>query len=563
MTGSFIDHGIDTRGRTAGEVKTTCPQCSDSRRNKKDPCLAVNINKETWFCHHCGWKDGLKANRELNGNGSVTSSTKHNSRRIEYSKAELPEWAYQYLVDERCIPEHILDRNQVSTGLEWMPQAQTKVDVIRFPYLKNGQVVNVKFRDREKNFKLVKDAQRTLYGYDDIQTDELIWVEGELDKLSIEAAGFPSCVSVPNGAADKLGFLEGCTEVIEPVKKHVLAGDNDVQGKKLESELARRLGPEKCHLVNWPEGCKDANDVLRNHGPEAVRTCIETAKPYPIRGLHEVRDIAEKVRALHAEGLTGGADPGWLSLKKYYSVRPGEWTLVTGIPSHGKSELLDAMLVNLAESEGWNFGICSPENLPLERHAAKLLEKRIRKPFPDGPTPRMGSDDVERGLKWLGEHFTFILPDEDDLTVEGVLRLARALVFRKGIRGLVLDPWNELDHSRPSGMSETEYISAALTKIRRFARTYQVHVWLVAHPTKLQKNSNGNYPVPTPYDVSGSAHWRNKADNCITVWRDISQPASREVQIHVQKVRFREVGQPGMVTLIYDLPTGRYLQRSF
>lgn len=144
------------------------------------------------------------------------------------------------------------------------------------------------------------------------------------------------------------------------------------------------------------------------------------------------------------------------------------------------------------------------------------------------------------------------------MTVDGVLKLAKALVFRKGIRGLVIDPWNELDHSRPSNLSETEYISQALTKIRRFARTHEVHVWLVAHPTKLPKQTDGKYPVPTPYDVSGSANWRNKADNCLTVWRDLSEPHSREVQIHVQKIRFKEVGQIGMARLNYDILTGRY-----
>ena len=144
------------------------------------------------------------------------------------------------------------------------------------------------------------------------------------------------------------------------------------------------------------------------------------------------------------------------------------------------------------------------------------------------------------------------------MTVDGVLRLARALVFRKGIKGLVIDPWNELDHSRSSNQSETEYISDALTKIRRFARTYGVHVWLVAHPTKMQKGSDGKYPVPNPYDVSGSAHWRNKADNCLTVWRDLSAPHNREVQVHVQKIRFKEIGQIGLAKLTYDPTTGRY-----
>lgn len=106
----------------------------------------------------------------------------------------------------------------------------------------------------------------------------------------------------------------------------------------------------------------------------------------------------------------------------------------------------------------------------------------------------------------------------------------------------------------------TEYISQSLTKVRRFARTYGVHVWLVAHPTKLVKDTKGCYPVPTPYDVSGSAHWRNKADNCLCVWRDVAQSECRVVDIHVQKIRFQEIGKPGKATLAYDYATGRYLE---
>jgi twinkle protein len=551
---NYSDYGIDIRGKVSGEIKTLCPECSHTRKKKSDPCLAVNLDKENWFCHHCGWSGGLK-----NGKGYHRDDYKPNPvNKPQYStKNGLSENARTWF-HERGITDEVLDRNQITDGQEWMPQTGNEVNAIQFPYIKNGEVVNVKYRDADKNFKMVKDAERTLYGYDDIEGHTLIWVEGEMDKLSVEVVRLTSCVSVPNGASDKLDFLESIEDRLKKIKIHVLALDNDETGKKLQQELIRRLGPEKCKLVYWPDGCKDANDVLLNHGEEELRERIEWARLCPIKGIFEVSDIVENVIDLYDNGAQGGADVGWLSLEKLYSVRPGEWSLITGIPSHGKSEFLDALLVSLAESEEWTFGICSPENQPLERHVAKLLEKHLRKPFRPGPTERIPKDNLMPGMGWLDKHFSFILPDENDLTVDGVLRRARALVFRKGIKGLVIDPWNELDHSRTSNQSETEYISDSLSKIRRFARTYGVHIWLVAHPTKLQKDTRGKYPVPTPYDVSGSAHWRNKADNCLTVWRDLSAPNSREVQIHVQKIRFKEVGQIGKATLIYEHICGRY-----
>ncbi|MDE2470828.1 MAG: hypothetical protein KGL35_19300, partial [Bradyrhizobium sp.] len=91
-----------------------------------------------------------------------------------------------------------------------------------------------------------------------------------------------------------------------------------------------------------------------------------------------------------------------------------------------------------------------------------------------------------------------------------------------------------------------------------FGRRNRCHVFIVAHPQKLYRNKDGHYPVPTLYDISGSAHWRNKADNGIVVYRDINEPENPLVEIHVQKVRFREVGKVGGVELKYDKATGCY-----
>lgn len=535
------------------------PEMLFCQKKETDPCLSVNVDQGAWKCHHCDWSGGLN---NCNGYGArFYHEPKNNLAKPDYRPREkLSEGVLDWFKD-RGITHEVLGRNKISEGLEFMPQFEQKVNTIQFPYQKNGETVNVKYRDGRKTFKMVKDAERTLYGFDDIQGDTLIWVEGEMDKLSVEVAGMKSCVSVPNGAADKLDSLATCKDKFEPVKTHILAGDNDGPGKKLEAELIRRLGPERCFVVQWPEGCKDANDVLVKHGPGKLKDYIKGARPYPIKGLFEVSDIVEDILNLYDNGAEGGVPVDWPSMRKLYSVRPGEWSLITGIPSHGKSEFLDALLIGLAKSQDWKFGVFSPENQPLERHAAKLLEKKIGKPFRPGPKERITSTELMPAIGWLNHHFSFILPDEKELTVDSVLELAKALVFRKGIRGLVVDPWSELDHSRPSNLSETEYISQSLTKIRRFARAHGVHVWLVAHPTKLIKGTDGNYPVPTPYDVSGSAHWRNKADNCLAVWRDLSNLESRLVQVHVQKIRFKEVGKIGMTELIYDLPTGRYFDK--
>jgi twinkle protein len=147
--------------------------------------------------------------------------------------------------------------------------------------------------------------------------------------------------------------------------------------------------------------------------------------------------------------------------------------------------------------------------------------------------------------------------DQGTFKLNQVLGLAKVAVRRYGIKGLVIDPWNELDHSRPRDLTETEYISKCLTQMRMFAREYGVHVWVVAHPVKMTKNGKGNYNVPRLYDISGSANWYNKADNGITVYRHFGKGVNR-VDVHIQKVRFREIGEPGMVQLYYQHIYGGY-----
>lgn len=271
-------------------------------------------------------------------------------------------------------------------------------------------------------------------------------------------------------------------------------------------------------------------------------------------------DLVDELSDYYHNGLPPGDRTGWESIDKHYTVYPGQFTVLTGIPSHGKSEWLDALMVNLSKT--WQFCIFSPENYPHAIHISKLLEKHHRKPFGRGVTERIQIGEMSDGVVYMTEHFGFFKPSPD-LQVPNMATIlneagdwfeSRGLNYK---RGLVIDPWNELEHRRPDRLSETEYISQCLSEVRQWAREFQVHVWIVAHPMKLQKDRNGDYPVPTPYDISGSAHWRNKADNCIAVWRDVLNP-EKPTQVHIQKVRFKHIGSPGMVELKYDKVTGRY-----
>jgi twinkle protein len=204
----------------------------------------------------------------------------------------------------------------------------------------------------------------------------------------------------------------------------------------------------------------------------------------------------------------------------------------------------------------------SLENLPLEQHMAAIVEKFVARPFHGGSTPRMSRAELDAGMAWVADHFTWIMPsNEDNWTIERILETAGQLCLRRGIRGLVIDPWNELEHLRPANMTETEYISAALKRVRVFARSRGVHVWIAVHPAKLRRGDNGRYPVPTLYDCAGSANWRNKADNGLVVWRDLSDDDRDEVHLCVQKIRFRVVGRRGLAKLYYEAACATYREQ--
>ena len=559
MTDTFQNHDIEVSYNATGEVRTICPQCSPTRRKSTEKCLGVNIEKGIWNCNHCGWSGALMKEYE--------PTQKIYTRPAEYKKSELPEHVLKYFAD-RGISEKTLTENKIGFKKAFMPAENAEVGCILFPYFDGEQIINIKYRSGKKKFRMEKGAERILYGLNNICNDCLVWCEGEADALSLYEVGFKSCVSVPDGApspetknyTSKFEFLDSAKGRIENVKKHIIAVDNDEPGARLKSELIRRLGPEKCFVVNWSTECKDANDVLKIHGREVLRECIEMARPAPVAGIFEVGDFEQEIIEAYKYGFEKGESTGWLNLDNHYTVRQREWTVVSGIPSHGKSELLDALIVNLASKQGWRFGICSMENFPLHRHFAKLAEKYVGLPFLSmAASNKMPEDELRGAIEWAKDHFYFIAPEDDDLTVEGVLKLAKVLVYRYGIQGLIVDPWNELDHSWARNDSETRYISSMLTVIRRFARNHGVHVWVVAHPTKLQKNGQGEYPVPTPYDIAGSAHFRNKADNAIAVHRpNMKDWKDPRVEVHVQKVRFKEIGKVGVVTLEYDYVSGRY-----
>ena len=274
--------------------------------------------------------------------------------------------------------------------------------------------------------------------------------------------------------------------------------------------------------------------------------------------LQSPEEFADEVLELHRKGMPTGEKTGWHSLDKYYTVMPGQLTIVSGWPGSGKSEWVDALMVNLSK-KGWKFAVFSFENQPVSFHIAKMLEKLAVKPFGAGINDRIHEDELNELRDELSRSFAFTASTRGAFRLKDVLEAAEVHLnkYPDNPRGVVIDPWNELDALRPAGLSETEYISQSLSMVKSWAIEKQTHVFIVAHPQKIRREE-GKLPVPRPDMISGSQNWWNKADCAVTVWRDNEEPDSRSVEIHVQKIRFKHVGRVGMTCLSYDRVTGRY-----
>lgn len=558
MSKTFEDYGIVIpNGTSGGEIRTTCPQCSPGRHKAYDRCLAVNLEKSVWYCHHCGWAGGL------GGTQAETEQARRTFKRPHFVEAAITDKRVLDWFTSRGIGRATLAAFHVTAGPERFPvldkdakgQWET-VTSIQFPFYLGGMVVNVKCRTVDKRFRQASDAQKCFFNYDMALAAakakgsgaRLIVTEGEMDCLALFEAGFHCCVSVPDGAptpnsktfASKFSFLDGMEPLLDAVDAIVLAVDNDAPGLKLRTELCRRLGMERCLKVLWPEGCKDANDVLVKHGKEALNRCINEATPFPIDGVRSGRDLWDLLFELHDSPEKTGVDIGWANATGVFNVEPGQMSIVTGIPSHGKSTFIDALRINLLRLYGWASAAFSPENWPVENHFALLTEMYAGKNFRE-----LSQDELYGYAEQIIDSLFFIQPenDKDMMTVDAILERARALIYRYGIKILVIDPWNEIDHTFEAGQREDQYISAQLSKIRRFARVNGVHIFVIAHPRQLEKNKDGVYLPPTAYEIAGGAMWRNKADNILCVYRPDMKTS--ETSVYVQKIRFHRNGKAG------------------
>lgn len=526
--------------------KTICPKCSHTRKHKGDKCLSVDLQEGLFNCHHCSFKGTVKEFKPKKDFIKPVARLENlDIKTIEYFEG-------------RGISNNTLLRLKVTEAKEWMPKAEKEIAVICFNYFRDNELINIKLRGKNKDFKLVKDAELIFYNLDSINDEtDCIIVEGEIDCLTLHECGIYNVVSVPNGASkgsQKLEYLDNCWQHFENKTKIILAVDNDEAGNALRYELARRIGKEKCFTIDYPIDCKDVNEVLIKHGKEAVVQIIALAKEIPLEGIVTMDEMFPQIEEWRLNGYPKGASTRIKGFDELLTFAPGQMTMVTGIPGHGKDEFTNYIMTSLAKFEDWSFGICGFEETPPET-VTKLVEKFMGKSFDFrvNPNNRLSDAEYQMGIGLVDKYFHFINTEDIETSLDGIIEKATQMVKRFGIKGFCLNPWNWVEHSRESFMSETEYISLALTKIIMFCKRYLVHFFLMAHPTKMSKKDGKTYDVPTLYSINGSANFFNKTHNGITVYR-----GSETVEVHVQKVKQSWLGKTGLAQFSYNTFTRQY-----
>lgn len=428
------------------------------------------------------------------------------------------------------------------------------------PYIEAGKVVNHKYRmASEKRHRMDKDAPLTLWNVDALSGPEVlsgapvIITEGEWDALAAIQSGLHNVVSVPNGApanrtdepesAKRYEWVYRHIDALDKVKTFILATDGDEPGNNLSSDLIALLGAERCRFVTYPPHCKDLNDVLIHHGHQAVVQVVNGARAVPIQGLYTMDDFPEK-------GEVTAWPIGIEPLEGMIHIVPGTLTVFTGFANMGKSTVMNSIIANLI-SVNIPVVVASFETevKPILRDCLRMSLMKCSKHDLSERSTKEADELIRENVRIISQQ----VDEEDEMTLEKFLDWCRIAVVRDGVKMILLDPWNELEHKRRRDETETDYISRALRAIKRFAKQYDVAFWIVAHPTKPEAGSKS---APKLYSISGSANWANKADYGLTYHRP--KPDENRAELIVTKVRMGLPGKKGSVLVTYDFRASEF-----
>ena len=516
-----------------GKKEGVCPLCSSNRKpeNRKAKCAMYDWERGLGTCMNCNEVFQLHTFKRKGGNDKVYNKPKKIANPLLSNK--VIKW-----FEGRGISNSTLVKMKITEGQEFMPQTGKEENTIQFNYFINDELINIKYRDGKKNFKLVKGAEKIFYNIDStVGHNYVVIVEGEMDALSFVEAGVSSVISVPNGATisnNNLDYLDNCIDYFEDKEKIILAVDQDEAGENLKQELIRRLGAETCFTCDFGVH-KDANEFLIHNSSDMLSDVIKNASAVPIENVLTLKDVDDELQEFIEQGFKPGYQVGLDNFDSIFSTYTGQFITVTGVPSSGKSDFVDRMVVGYQLKYGWKTAFASPENKPTFLHAHKLMRK-IGDWMPTKED--INTNKWEEVSNIINDNFFFIENERYDL--DSVLSKGAQLVKRKGIKCLVIDPYNKVKMNGAAAMSIPDATMEYLTRIEAFAKKYDVLVIVVAHPTKMYKKDDGTLDEPNMYNIKGGGEWYDASYHGLLVHRNYEK---KTVKVKVLKVKFQNLGE--------------------
>lgn len=450
-------------------------------------------------------------------------------------------------LERRSLDPELADR------MGWgFTQHPTLGPALKIPYIRDGRVVNVQYRALgKKEFRFTEGSEIELWNVDVLKNQTLakhplVMAEGACDGLALVQCGFPRTVAVPGWSAknfepDNYAPFTRNEQALAAAKRIVVAQDADDTGATMLRAVANFLDECEVYYVTWPEDCKDANDTLHKHGPDAVVRAISSARAVDpagglITGFSDLPPRQER-RVWRLD---------FPELDKVMAFRSRAISTLTGTPGAGKTTFMVWVANHLVRANGMRVGLAL-----FETEAQEVLLQLAR--LKGKQTEYMTEPEWDEFKAELDRHYRIAHRVDDNETLHGMAWLKgmiHKLAARDHCSVIIVDPWNELEHMLERGESLTAYTNLALKRLRQWAEKYSIHICIVAHPRKLQVGERAN-----GYHISDSAAWFNKVDMGWTV--NIEEGTDEEAE-HVSltcwKVRSRQgTGcRPGRIKLSFD-----------
>ena len=453
----------------------------------------------------------------------------------------------------RGISQATLELAGVESGTVYFGDLNRKSDAVFFRYREGWKARAYP----EKAFVAGGGYKPTFWGLDEaLQANNnlVLIVEGECDRLALIEAGIPPCqiLSAPSASTGLEYAHSALQEGLQRVSRFVWCGDADEAGIKLRGEFLRLIGAARFYYVEWPEGIKDANDMLVKEGPEALRDLVlNGALPWPQEGLFRLSELPTPPPLTIWTPSIGG-------FEGRVNLAPRTLSVVTGAPGMGKSLMWGQLWWEIAHKYNIVCCIASFETRPkphMRRQFRTLLTGKLEY--------ELTQQECDQADAWIENHYLFLTHSEQRPTLEWFLDCAETAVVRHGAKVIQLDPWNRLEAMRAPRESETDYILRCLRALYVFAQDFDVHLQIVAHPAKMDGPRRGQ--PPTLEDISGSRHWDNIVDQGFVIHRPQMFDGTErktEADFYHRKARFDELGHPCRIRLNYDLGQRKYVPLS-